>query len=279
MVAVHGARSKLSGVTRTVPRVMRRPDRLLQDIQSGALDSRVSITALLRKVIALGGQAGSAELRDWATKELRGYDPEDELPSYRVLTAPLLMDAATMRGQIRGQALSPSQLPDFAQDRINNTVHWREGIGQVEVLVRRTAGDDPVRLQPGLAQELVHYMNASGQWQGQIERIYWGVSPAVLEGMIEQVRTTLTVLTAEITAHLPDGSSLPPAEVATNAINVAVSGRRHRVVVTTAQESSTVTPAEPDGRRWLASAGAVLLGLVAIVGAFFALMQAQGWAF
>jgi hypothetical protein len=275
--------STLSGVARTVPGVMRHPNRLLHDIQSGALDSRVSISEVLRKVITLGGQAGSAELRDWATKELRGYDPQDELPAYRVLTAPLLMDAATMHARITGQTLSPMQLPEFARERINNTVHWRDGIGQVEVLVRRTGPDEPVRLQPELAQDLVYYMNSTGEWQGHIERIYWGVSPSVLENMIDQVRTTLTVLTAEITANLPDGSSLPPAEVATNAINVAVSGRRHRVVVTTAQDSSTVTttePSEPGGaRQWLAIAGGVLIGLVTIIGTVFALMDAQGWTF
>lgn len=262
---------------------MRRPDRLLQEIQNGALDSRTPITEILRKVIALGGQAGSAELRDWATKELRGYEPEDELPAYRVLTAPLLMDGVNGYTQVRGQALAPLQLPDFARDMISNAVHWRDGIGQAETLVRRTDPDEPVRMQPDFAQDLAHLMNRSGQWQGHIERIYWGVSPVALEDVIDQVRTTLTVLTAEITANLPDGSSLPPAEVATNAINVAISGSRHRVVVTTAQDSSTVTtaePAEPDGtRRWLAIAGAVLIGLVTIIGTVFALMDAQGWTF
>jgi hypothetical protein len=27
-------------------------------------------------------------------------------------------------------------------------------------------------------------MNASGQWRGHIERIYWAVSPTVLEGVV-----------------------------------------------------------------------------------------------
>jgi hypothetical protein len=36
-------------------------------------------------------------------------------------------------------------------------------------------------------------------------------------------------------------------------------------------------PEEP--RRWLRITGAVILGLITIVGVFFALMQAQGWQF
>jgi hypothetical protein len=46
---------------------------LLSQIEEGALDSRVPLVDVLRKCVALGGQAGSAELRDWARRELDGY--------------------------------------------------------------------------------------------------------------------------------------------------------------------------------------------------------------
>ena len=48
-------------------------------------------------------------------------------------------------------------------------------------------------------------MNAGGEWRGHIERMYWGVSPAALEGVVDQVRTALINLVAEITAHMPEG--------------------------------------------------------------------------
>ena len=57
-----------------------RSNRLLGEIEAGALDRRTPIGDVLRKVIALGRQAGSAELRDWATRELRGYGADDEIP-------------------------------------------------------------------------------------------------------------------------------------------------------------------------------------------------------
>ena len=69
--------------------------------------SETSNGDLLRKVVALGGRSGSAQLRDWATRELWGYGPNDDLPPYRRIGAPLQMDAGTMRGFIRGQHLSP----------------------------------------------------------------------------------------------------------------------------------------------------------------------------
>jgi len=92
----------------------KRSDRLLQEIETGALDHRTPIGDLLRKAVALGGRAGSAELRDWAARELRGYGPEHELPPYRLIAAPLQLDGATMHGISKGQQLSPMQLPDFA---------------------------------------------------------------------------------------------------------------------------------------------------------------------
>lgn len=57
---------------------------LLAQDEDGALDSSTSLADTLRKCIALGGQAGSEELRDWARRELDGYKVEDELPEYRV---------------------------------------------------------------------------------------------------------------------------------------------------------------------------------------------------
>jgi hypothetical protein len=65
-------------------------------------------------------------------------------------------------------------------------------------------------------------MNAGGEWRGHIERMYWGVSPAVLEGVVDQVRAALINLVAEITAHMPEGVDTPSPEGATNAVNFLV---------------------------------------------------------
>jgi hypothetical protein len=61
-----------------------------------------------------------------------------------------------------------------------------------------------------------------------------------------------------------------------------VSGKRNTVHVTAPQGGSTMA-ISPDGERgqrhWVRTAGAVFLGLIAIIGVVFALMQAQGWRF
>jgi hypothetical protein len=206
---------------------------------------------VLRKAAALGGKANSAELRDWAQRELMGYGPDDELPAYRRISAPLQMDAATMTGFIKNQSLSSWQLPDFAQDKITNAVEMREGIAEIEEFARRTPPGEVVKPGPPLSQELVMIMNGTQQWSGHIERIYWAVAPVTLNGVVEQVRNALTVLVSEIQANVPDGAVTPSAEVATHGLHVAVSGKRNKINLTASQGSTITSSAPEEPRRWL----------------------------
>lgn len=95
------------------------------------------------------GEPVPTELRDWATRELKGYGPNDELPEYRKIVAPLHLDAMNMRWIMKGQQVSPTELPDFARDKINNDLNLRMGIAEIEKLARQTGPDDDVvKLQP-----------------------------------------------------------------------------------------------------------------------------------
>jgi AbiTii len=125
-------------------------------------------------------------------------------------------------------------------------------------------------------------MNAKRQGNGQIDRLYWGVSPTTLAGVVDQVRTTLTAMAAEMRATMPEGTEVPPPDVANNAYHVAVEGsKRTTVNFAAATDGSTVTTTDPERRSWssMKVAWVVLGGLVTIAGVLFALMQAQGWEF
>ena len=54
---------------------------LLDQIESEALNGEV--VEALRLCKTLGGKSSSTEVREWPSLELRGYGPEDDLPSYR----------------------------------------------------------------------------------------------------------------------------------------------------------------------------------------------------
>lgn len=89
--------------------------------------------------LALGGRAGSTELRSWAQQELQGYAGDASLPDYRRVPAPLRIDGVQgnqMMGDaiIRGQRISPRDLPDPMADHLDEEVELRQPIGEIEQL-------------------------------------------------------------------------------------------------------------------------------------------------
>lgn len=56
----------------------RRKDPLIDQIERDALDEKASLASALRKCVSLGGKSRSDELRDWATRELKGYSGVDD---------------------------------------------------------------------------------------------------------------------------------------------------------------------------------------------------------
>lgn len=175
-----------------------RATKLLRDIQSSALDSSSSVSDLLRKCIALGGASGSRDLVAWASSELNGYKGKaGELPSYRKVPAPLLIDGIAGWTQFRRQHIAPSALPEFAQDAIKEEVSLVQGIGTLEELAARSDGDAVLLSPPGSA-ELVRFWNDELQSDTQeIHRLYWAVSKSEIAGVMHQIRNRLVTLIAE----------------------------------------------------------------------------------
>lgn len=218
---------------------------LLTEIESGALDSSSDLPALLRKCIALGGVTGSERLRDWAALELKGYKSKDDLPKYREVHAPLLLDGVAGNQRVTGQMVPGNMVPDYARDAINTEVSFLQPIAEVAAMLMRAAdsGDHFVRLSPPGSTELVVLINdefaqhdrrqfGTGLPPTQIiERIYWSVSEVALTRILDVVRTTLVELVAEMRAGTPKGQGLPSREVADQAVEIAIYGRGNRIVV------------------------------------------------
>jgi hypothetical protein len=109
---------------------------LVEQIEQDALDGSASLADALRKCIALGGHAGSAELRDWATRELEGHEGASEVPDYRTVAAPVVIDGLSGNLHITGEQISVFDLPDFARSPISEEVTFRQGVGELEELIR-----------------------------------------------------------------------------------------------------------------------------------------------
>ncbi|HEY0464614.1 MAG TPA: hypothetical protein VGC79_10410, partial [Polyangiaceae bacterium] len=177
----------------------RSDSKLLDEIERAAIDADGDVAVALRKCLVLGAKLRSPELSDWATQELRGYEDAENVPSYRIVHARLTLDGADPAKMVRGQEISPSQLPDFARDAIAEQLDMTQPIGKIEDTIRdirRKSGDDGTVAYsvPG-GSDLVAYMNDEARQAGSyttIQRIYKTTHVTELVGIIEQVRVRLT---------------------------------------------------------------------------------------
>lgn len=187
-----------------------RASSLLRDIQKGALDSSTAVSDLLRKCVALGGASGSRRLVEWASAELSGYKGTIELPNYRKVSAPLLIDGVAGLNQINRQHIAPSVLPKFAQDHINEEVEFKQGVGTIEELAAQEG--DAVLLSPPGSADLVRYWNQEQSSDIQsVHRLYWSVSKSEVTGILHQIRNRLVQLIAEFEIEYESGTSTEQA--------------------------------------------------------------------
>jgi len=104
--------------------------------------------------------------------------------------AQLTVDGFSANAIVKGQAISPSILPDFVQEKVKNEVEFRQGIGELEALIAQGESEGVIRLGLPMGSEIAGLMNVELQAQYRsIERIYWSVVPAAVRGVTDQVRT------------------------------------------------------------------------------------------
>jgi hypothetical protein len=143
-------------------------------------------------MIPLGGEAGSAELREWATRELRGYGPDDELPEYRWIVTSIHADMAYRTTLLTGQPIIPRHIPREFRDDISGEIPLRMSITEIEEYARRSRPGEPLEWLPPHAEEAALAMNEYQQGGKRVKRLYRRVDPVSLHGVVDQVRTTLT---------------------------------------------------------------------------------------
>jgi AbiTii len=250
---------------------------LIEQIQEEALDDQKSLAGVLRKCVALAAQARSDDLVDWATRELRGYfaegdGPLPDVPGYRVVAAPLVIDGMDGGYKFTQLQISPVELPEPANETVKEEVELRAGVGELEDLLRRARdSDEQIRFGlPGSAAEARLMSATRGHF---VERIYWHVSPTAVAGALDQVRTRLVELSSRIKATTRDGGE-PTPEAVQNMVNVVLNESAGSTVNVTAAQASGPGPAivnepHPAERPWWRRAktiGAFFVALAVIAG-------------
>ncbi|MDQ1357613.1 MAG: hypothetical protein QOG44_1986 [Acidimicrobiaceae bacterium] len=120
-------------------------------------------------------------------------------------------------------------------------------------------------------------------WQ-HINALYWSVSSITLRGIVDQVRTSVIELVAEIRAGIPDDTAVPSRALADQAVNIAVHGKKSRLTITTAQASAggttSIAPVEQPGSPfWTRTRrmGAFVAGTASVLALLFVIGQSLHW--
>jgi hypothetical protein len=273
------------GAMRDTGRVPKRDAGPLAAIEQDLLDDSKPLAATLRKCLTLGGQLKSVALREWASRELNGYRGDSaELPDYRKIAAPILLDGVAGFNLVKRQRISPNDLPDFVAEKIGEIVDVRDGVGLLEDLVKRSdaSGDGAIKISLPMAADIASVMNRRGDDDVyQIMDLYWGVSVSSIQGVLDRVRTAVVELVSELRAGMPDDVDTPSPEMAEQAVNVVLhGGKRNQVTVMTSKAdnggSASITPNSDKPDSWWTKTSAIwtVVGvLVAVVGVYVAYRQ------
>jgi len=215
---------------------------ILDRIEATALNG--DVIRALRLCLSLGGHTDSPELRDWAMRELHGYDGVPNLPDYRRIRGPLCADTITATSQVRGQRISPHQLPDFAQEHISEEIEIRDSVPALQNMAdsaERT--NETIRVSPHGAAEIVNYM--STQLPGtRVMRLYWNLNASAIRAITERVCTDVIAMVNEIKAGIEPGQEFPSRDLVTQAIDVVINGNHSRVIVKDVTQSQNSPPIE-----------------------------------
>jgi hypothetical protein len=98
--------------------------------------------------------------------------------------------------------------------------------------------------------------NQRPTYNGTIMRLYWDVSVARIDGVLEQIRNTLVRLVSEMRATMPADSTVPSPEQAASAVNVVLHGGKRSVfnvntaVADNGASASISTPAAHKESGW-----------------------------
>jgi hypothetical protein len=270
--------------------------KLIDQIEDDALSPDTSISETLRKLMALGGQVRSTELREWASRELRGYAGSGvELPRYRRQGAVIQIDLVSGTTIMRGRQVSPSHFPKEVRDLLREEVPLGQGIGEIEAMAEQAhERGGYIQMTVPNSQDVARLWDHQvGDPYQQITGIYWSLNEAALRGVIDQVKTTLVELVAEMRAGMPDSDEAPSGEMADKAVHVVVYGDEARVNVTAAtgdgaQVQNTAQQAGDNGGTAVhhttgervslsRKIGGAIVGVAVIVTAVVTLALWQGW--
>lgn len=210
---------------------------ILKSLREQVLDESQTLVGLLRQCLALGAVTGSDELRAWATNELKGYDDDAPLPSYRSIAAPLFIDTISGRFHSKGQQVSRVQIPDDLIGGVPETIDFRQPIEEIV----QTATADKAYQQMGYGT----FAYVAAKWSQklpmfqEITSLYYSVSTSAVAGIVSTVRTTLVEIVIDLAKDVPL-ESLPSKAKVDGAVQVHINSNDNNSINVAGSNSGVI---------------------------------------
>lgn len=184
---------------------------LLREIQSATTNPSFKLADILRKAKILAARLEHQPFKNWIEKELNGYDSDDTIPPYRILTD--LQSRGNFSGSFGSGAKNvPIPLLNIPKEfhEYFNQISVLEGVGAVESLVEQATqtgtgvvtsfwSPDAVAL---LSREFYQNMNCLQAWRD--------IPLSSYVSIIDTVKNKILDFSLEIEAEAPEAGEVKP---------------------------------------------------------------------
>ncbi len=177
---------------------------LLLEIQNDALDDKVPVATLLRKVMVLASNLDSAVLEDWVRHELNGYPNSVDVPKYRTMGISFKASGADIIRQYNRMPIAQLVVEKAAENPEISTFKCRQAIGTISV--------DEINKSDGTL--LVNFDNYIPLIQQQLEEgivlfAFWGEIPSSqVYGVLDAVRSRVLDFALVLKKNYPEAAAV-----------------------------------------------------------------------
>lgn len=215
---------------------------LIQGLQNDIIDSKISLSSVLRKAKVLASILKSNELKKWVDSELNGYQGDKkEVPDYRIMVVSNLgYFAGAFGSALKNSPIATLNLPEQIQKFAENHI-MIEGVRALESLVEGESSTFQVHWPPNwlaiVGEQIYQGYNCIDAWKV--------ISKGQVEQILDTVRNRLLNFVLELQEKYPEISkseeaiSTVPKEQVTSVFNTYIYGS-HNVVASGSQVSQEV---------------------------------------
>jgi hypothetical protein len=201
-------------------------DSLLKSLRDHVLNEDEPLAGLLRKCLLLGAETGSDSLRQWARKELNGYDDTDDLPHYRRLaTPPISADTISGNTWSKNVTYNVLQLPLKARASVGDSFLLYQPIEELEHLATQKSMSFT---GTGLAYAQSLWNQELGPFR-EVMNLRFNLSGSTFAGALGKIRTQLVDLVADLTTDTPL-TELPRKEVVDAAVGTHIGAQYNTTI-------------------------------------------------